>query len=182
MKKLTYPDQRSKKFVFIPFCLICQAFQAQGIVRFGFSSVITPILEELLKHDINIIQMPCPESRLGGYEQGLRRPPKGINKYNTSEFRALCDREAFNVVEIIKAIRANNFEVVAILGIEYSPSCAISLQYSERGTFHQPGIFIEQLKTKLEKEEITIPFIGINRRGIKASMKRLRESLQKKLS
>jgi len=67
------PDERSKKFIFIPFCLICQAFQAQGIVRYGYSAVIKPIIDEILRLNINIIQMPCPESQLGGYERSLKR-------------------------------------------------------------------------------------------------------------
>lgn len=169
------PDERSKRFIFIPFCLICQAFQAQGIVRYGYSAVIKPIIEEILRHDINIIQMPCPESQLGGYEQGLKRGPKGINQYDIPEFRKICQRLASETTEIIKAILANGYEIVAILGIEYSPSCATKIQYSPRGTFHRPGLFIEALKSQLDKEKLEIPFIGINRRGIKKSLNELRK-------
>ncbi len=171
------PDERSKKFIFVPFCLICQAFQAQGIVRYGYPAVIKPIIEEILRHDINIIQMPCPESQLGGYEQGLKREPKGIEQYDIPEFREICQRLAFETTEMIKAILANNYEIVAILGIEYSPSCATKIQYSSRGTFHRPGLFIEALKNQLDKEKIEIPFIGINRRGIKKSLKELSQLL-----
>jgi predicted secreted protein len=181
MKETAHFDQRSKRFAFVPFCLICQAFQAKGIVRFGFSSTIKPVVEELLKQEVNIIQMPCPESKFGGLEHGLGRSPKGIREYDVSEFHNLCVHEAVNVVGMIKAIKANGFEVLAILGLEYSPSCSINLQYSNRGTFHRSGIFIEKLKDRLEKEGIDVPFVGINRRGIKISVSRLRELLQKKL-
>lgn len=171
------PDQRSKRFIFIPFCLICQAFQAQGIVRYGYRAVIKPIIEEILRHDINIIQMPCPESQLGGYEQGLKREPSGMEHYDTSEFREICQILSSEMVKMIKAILAQNYEIVAILGIEYSPSCAIKIQYSPRGTFHRPGLFIETLQNQLVKEKIKIPFLGINRRGIKKSLSELRELL-----
>jgi len=181
--EITTLDQRSKKFIFIPFCLICQAFQAQGIVRYGYPAVIKPIVEEILRHDINIIQMPCPESQLGGYEQGLKRGPKGIDQYDTPEFRAICQRLASETAKMIKAILANGYEIIAILGIEYSPSCAVRLQHSFKGTFHQPGLFIEALKNQLDKEKIEIPFIGINRRGIKKSLSELKQliSQQKNL-
>lgn len=177
------PDQRSRRFIFIPFCLICQAFQAQGIVRHGHVATIKPIIEEILRHEVNIIQMPCPESRLGGYEDGLKRGPKSISKYDTPEFREVCQHSASEVTEMIKAILNNNYEVVAILGIEFSPSCSIKLQYSNKGVFHQPGLFIESLKDQLAKEEIEIPFLGINRRGMKSSLKKLKElfSQQKNL-
>lgn len=171
------PDERSKKFIFVPFCLICQAFQAQGIVRYGYPAVIKPILEEILRHDINIIQMPCPESQLGGYEQGLKRRPNGIEQYDVPEFRELCQRLALETVKMIKAVLSNGYEIVAILGIEYSPSCATKIQYSSRGTFHRPGLFIEALKNQLAKEKIEIPLLGINRRGIKKSLTELRQLL-----
>lgn len=180
-KEIKYPDQRSKRFVFVPFCLTCQAFQARGIVRFGFSSVIKPILDELVKLDLNIVQMPCPESQFGGYEKGLSRKPKSIEEYNTPEFLAICDNAAQEIVQMIKAIIANGFEVVAIVGLEYSPSCSTDLQYSRKGTTHQPGYFIAALKEKLEASGIKIPFIGINRRGINASLKRIRALLAPKL-
>lgn len=127
--------------------------------------------------------MPCPESQFGGYERGLKRCPKGIEEYDTSEFREICQRLASETVEMIKAILANGYEVIAILGIEYSPSCAIKLQYSHRGTFHRPGLFIEALKNQLTKEKIEIPFIGVNRRGIKKSLEKIRKlfSKQKRL-
>lgn len=169
------PDERSKKFIFIPFCLICQSFQAQGIVRYGYPAVIKPIVEEILRHDINIIQMPCPESQFGGYEKGLKRGPKGIERYDTLEFREICQCLASETVEMIKAILSNDYEIMAILGIEYSPSCATKIQYSPRGTFHRPGLFVEALKSQLANEKIEIPFVGINRRGIKKSLNEIQE-------
>lgn len=171
------PDERSKRFIFVPFCLICQAFQAQGIVRYGYRAAIKPIVEEILRHDLNIIQMPCPESQLGGYTQGLKREPKGIEQYDTQEFREICQRLALETVKMIKGILANGYEIVAILGMEYSPSCATKLQYSARGTFHRPGLFIEALQNQLAKEKIEISFLGINRRGIKKSLEELKNHL-----
>ncbi|MFA7170106.1 MAG: hypothetical protein WC178_04630 [Candidatus Paceibacterota bacterium] len=171
------PDKRSRRFIFIPFCVICQAFQAQGIVRYEHSSVMIPIIEEILKHDLNIIQMPCPESQLGGCENGLKRNPQSIEKYDTPEFREVCEKSATEVIEKIEAILANDYEVVGILGIENSPSCSIKLQYSNKGAYHRPGLFIEALKKQLKKENIEIPLLGINRRGMKITLKRLEQLL-----
>jgi len=175
MKKIKEPDQRSKKFIFIPFCAICQAFQARGIVRFGFSSVIDPVLNEIRKHDVNIIQMPCPESCLGGYEQGLKRGPKGFDEYNTPEFLSICRKLASEAAEQIKAIVANGYEIIGILGMEYSPSCAVSLQYARKGTIKKPGHFMTELMDELKRSGLDIPFIGINRRGINSSVKKIKE-------
>lgn len=172
-------DMRSKRFVFIPFCLICQAFQSKGIVRYGWRGVIKPIVEELIERDINLVQMPCPESQFGGYEKGLERNAKGIEYYDHTEFRNLCNKLASETTNLIKALLSNDYEIAAILGIEYSPSCAMKYQYTRKGTVHRPGIFIEELKKLLDKEQIEIPFVGISRRSIRKSLSEMKELLEK---
>lgn len=180
-KNTTTTDQRSRKFVFVPFCLTCQAFQAQGIVRLGFSSVIKPILDELLRHDVNVVQMPCPESRLYGYENGLARTPKSFKAYATPDFLAVCEQSAEEVVHMMKGILANGYEIALVLGIEFSPSCSVALQYSNRGAFRQPGHFMVALRKRMEEKGISVPFLGINRRSVNASVRRIDSLLSKKL-
>lgn len=175
------PDQRSKRFVFVPFCMICQASQAQGIVKLGFTSVITPVLNEVLSHNVNMIQMPCPESRLGGYKKGLKRLPKSFEAYNTPEFLAVCEDTAKEAVEMMEGIVGNGYEVSLVLGIEFSPSCSVDLQYSNKGAFHQAGHFIAILQKKMLEAGIEAPFVGINRRGVKSSIKKINNILSKKM-
>jgi len=136
--------------------------------------MIRPVIEELVRQDINLVQMPCPESQLGGYDNGLRRDPKGIDTYDTPVFGELCSRLASETVDLIKAILSNGYQILAILGIEYSPSCAINYQYTSRGTANRRGIFIEALDERLKKENIEIPFIGINRRAVEKSLNEIR--------
>ena len=76
-------DNRSKYFVFVPFCLLAQAYQAQGIVKYEWKSSIKSFVNLLLDNDINIVQMPCAEST---YHNNLIREPMGITKYNTKDF------------------------------------------------------------------------------------------------
>lgn len=174
MKNQLPQDQRSTVFVFVPFCLTCQAFQARGIVRYGFESVIRPILDELIRCNVNIVQMPCPESQLGGLTVGLQRLPRGIQQYDTPEFRDICIKSAVAVADQIVAIQSVGYTVACILGIEYSPSCSVRNQYlGKRGTVRQPGIFIQELQKLLETRRIELPFIGINRRGVEASRRRI---------
>ena len=44
-------DKRSKRFIFIPFCVLCQAFQAKGIVKGEWTSTIEPIISLIMKYD-----------------------------------------------------------------------------------------------------------------------------------
>lgn len=179
MKKISSPDERSKKFIFVPFCVLCQAFQAQGIVRYGYKAVMKPVTDILIANDINIIQMPCPESQLGGILEGLKRGPKSITGYDTDTFRTLCKKLAIKLVEMINGIQNSGYIILGILGVEFSPSCSIKLQYSNKGTYHRPGIFIEEIQNELKRKGLEIPFLGINRRGMKKTIRELEKLIHR---
>ncbi len=166
-------DNRSKKFVLIPFCLLAQAYHARGLVKYEWRGVIKPVIDEIVKRDINIIQMPCPESLFPSLEKSLDREPKSYLIYDSQDFRGHCKNLAKGILAQVKAIIGNGYEILAILGIEYSPSCAIKIQYTKNGTTDLSGIFIQEIKKLFLEESINIPFIGINRKGIKPSLSKL---------
>ncbi len=163
-------DNRSKRFIFVPFCLMAQAYQAQGIVKYDWKGTIKPIMQLLIDNEINIIQMPCAESL---YNDNLIREPKGLSKYDTLEFNNHCDYLAEIGFKQIKNIIDAGYEVMAILGIEHSPSCCINYIYTNKGMEKRKGLFIDKLFNKLQKENIKIPMIGINRKYIKKSLDEL---------
>lgn len=164
-------DNRSKRFIFIPFCLMAQAYQAQGIVKYDWKGTIKPIMQLLIDNEINIVQMPCAESL---YNNSLVREPKGLSKYNTKEFNNHCNYLAEKVCEEIKNIINSGYEVIAILGIEHSPSCCINYIYTNNGMEKRKGLFMDKLFNKLQNENIEIPMIGINRKYINKSLKKLK--------
>lgn len=166
-------DKRSLRIVFVPFCLLCQAFQAKGIVKGEWSSTIHPIVSLLNSKDINIIQLPCPESSFNGYEKGLGRKPAGLKYYDTPEYREHCQTLVKQVMTMVKGILKNGYSIEGVLGIELSPSCAISYIYTNKGMQKRKGIFMELLEARLIEEEISLEFIGVNRRGIKKAIKQL---------
>ncbi len=161
-------DNRSKKFVFVPFCLLAQAYQAQGIVKYEWKSSIKPFVELLIENDINIIQMPCAES---SFNNSLIRNPKGISKYDTEEFNKHCEMLADKVANEIKLISSSEYQVIAILGIEQSPSCCVEYIYTNKGMEKRKGLFVEKLYQKIKS--LNIPIVGINRKYINKSLIRL---------
>lgn len=165
-------DNRSKYFVFVPFCLLAQAYQAKGIVKYEWKSSIKPFLQLLMDNDINIIQMPCPES---GFNN-LVREPMGLSKYNNEEFNEYCEKLASSVANQLKEIIDSNYKVIAILGIEQSPSCCVNYIYTNHGNEKRMGLFIEKLHDKIK--EYKIPVIGINRKYISKSLKQLEEVIK----
>ncbi len=168
-------DNRSKYFVFVPFCLLSQAYQAQGLVKYEWKSSIKPIIQLLLDNNINIIQMPCAES---SFNNNLIRQPMGLAKYDNKNFNQHCEKLASIVANEIKNIIDSNYKVIAILGIEQSPSCCVNYIYTNHGNENRKGLFIEKLYEKIQN--YNIPIIGINRKYINKSYKQI-ESLIKEL-
>ncbi len=166
-------DNRSDKFVFVPFCMLAQAFQAQGIVKYEWRSAIKPIVNLLMDNDINIIQMPCAEAQFNG----LVRAPQGITKYDTEQFNACCQQCADMVSAQIKQILDAKYQVVAILGIEQSPSCCVNYIYSNKGMQNRKGLFMQKLYDNIN--QYNIPIIGINRKSIKRAMNELKQVIKK---
>ena len=161
-------DNRSKYFVFVPFCLMAQAYQAQGIVKYEWKASIKPFIDLLIKNDINIVQMPCAESTFG---DNLIRVPKGIKGYDTKEFNEHCEILALQVFHQIKTIIESDYQVIAVLGIEQSPSCCVNYIYTNNGMEKRSGLFMEKLKDKID--DLGIPIIGINRKYIRKSYEEL---------
>ncbi len=170
-------DNRSKYFVFVPFCLLAQAYQAQGIVKYDWKSSIKPFVELLMKYDVNIVQMPCAES---SFQNALIRKPQGITKYDNCFFNEHCFTLANSVANEIKLLTKNGYEVLAILGIEQSPSCCVNYIYTNKGMENRKGLFIEKLYENIKY--LDIPFIGINRKYIKKSLSQLEDIIKNKLT
>lgn len=168
-------SNRSKNFIFIPFCLIAQAYQAQGIVKYEWKSSIKPIVQLLIDNDINIIQMPCAETL---FNDSLIRKPNGISKYNTKEFNEHCEVLAEEVSKQVHMICKNKYNVIAILGIEQSPSCCVNYIYTNHGMEKRKGLFMDKLYNKIK--DLEIPIIGINRKYINKSMKELEKIIKNK--
>ena len=167
-------DNRSEYFVFVPFCLMAQSFQAQGIVKYEWKSSIKPFMNLLVENDINIVQMPCIEA---SYNNSLIREPKGLSKYDTEDFNKHCETLALKVASQIIEV-SKNYKVIAILGIEQSPSCCVNYIYTNKGMEKRKGLFMNKLYEKIK--DLKIPIIGINRKYINKSLNELEDIIKAK--
>ncbi len=166
-------SNRSKKFVFVPFCLLAQAYQAQGIVKYEWKGTIKPIVKLLVDNDINIIQMPCAEAK---FNNSLIREPKGISKYDNHDFNKHCQTLANQTAQQIKNIQDNGYKVLAVMGIEQSPSCCVNYIYTNKGMQNRKGLFMQKLFDQIQ--EYNIPFIGINRKYVNKAMLTLKDIIK----
>ncbi|MBU1202756.1 hypothetical protein KKH39_01805 [Patescibacteria group bacterium] len=166
---------RSKRFVFLSFCATAQGVRAQGIVR-KYPAIITPVTEMLTRHKINMVQMPCPELIFDGF---CRRPCHKTH-YDKVSNRAVCRQLAQTVVGQMILFKDNGNELMAVLGIDFSPSCAVDLIYGEkRQHLRGSGIFVEELQSLMHKQSLRVPMIGIRLYQMEDTLKQLRELLER---
>lgn len=132
-------DKRSYKIVVVAHCILNQNSRIQGIAY--YAGMINEIVDVLKKHEVGIIQMPCPELTYAG----LLRPSQTKEQYDTPAFRRHCKQIASSTADQIEEYVRNGFKVLAILGVEGSPTC---------GTEANLGILMEELQSQLKKRKI----------------------------
>ncbi len=174
MAQTTHPqkqnDIRSRNCVFVAHCVLAQCVRAVGISK-NFPAIIKPVVEFCAEHEINIFQMPCPE--LLCEAGGFGRTSHGKVWYEKHGMRGLAQKLAKEQVAYMKGFVDNGFKIKAIIGIDFSPACAVN--YINRGPviIKERGIFIEELAAELKRAKLKIPFIGINERAPKKLAKEL---------
>ena len=156
-----FGDERSTRFVFLSHCILAQGIRATGLAKYH-AAIVKPVLQFLMDNDINIAQMPCPESRCAA--GGIGREPHGKVWYEKHGLRETSETIAQGQAMYMKSLVDNGFEILAVIGMEFSPACAVT--YLNRGpvVVKDKGIYIEELMSELERLELDIPFIGINQR------------------
>lgn len=111
------------------------------------------IVQYALRHNVGLVQMPCPEFTFCGNP----RPSRTKDEYERLEgFKEHCERLAKDVAERIRQLiimsEKPRIHIIAIIGIKRSPSCAINSAIAIRnGALNQSekGIFIELLEREL---------------------------------
>lgn len=143
---LLQSDSRNGKIVLLAYCILNQNARVQGLAY--YEGMINEVVNVLQKHRVGIIQMPCPET----IYLGLRRPPLTREQYDTPMYRRHCKRIAQSLVNQIQEYVENGFRVLAVLGVEDSPTCDTT-----------NGILMEELKNPLGKRNISIPMRNISK-------------------
>jgi predicted secreted protein len=173
-------DIRSNRYIYLASCILSQGIRAEGIVK-HFSAAVDPVVELLMRNKINIRSMPCPEL----YFDDVLRPPCHKAKYDTEANRKVYKAVSGLVANEIRKIVSAGYEVIGVVGIEFSPSCAVNKLGGSRfagGIEQGPGIFIEELQNNLKsKTNLTLPFMGMRIYQMESSMKELERFISPKL-
>ena len=162
--------KRSHKCVFVSHCILAQVVRAEGLAKY-FPAAVKPVVQFCLDHDINIMQMPCPE--LTCTAGGPGRKPHGKAWYEKNGLRITASGIASDQADYMEQLIDSGYQVSAVIGMEFSPACAITFLNRGPVIYRDRGIFIEELKAELRKRGLEIPFVGVNQRALKKLQREL---------
>ena len=165
---------RSQRCVFLSHCLLAQIVRAEGLAKY-FPAAVKPVVQWCLDNDINMIQMPCPETLCDA--GGLGRSPHGKAWYEERGLRETSRKIAQRQADYAKRLADAGATILAFIGMEFSPACAVTYLNKGPVIYRSEGIFVEELKAALLAVELSIPFVGINQRAHKKMRRDLEQLL-----
>lgn len=146
-----------------------QAAAPEGPSHWG-----SPFVELLKAKGVEIFPLPCTETGFCGIPRGKH----GVNYYQSLKgYPEYCGKQAQDTIRKILSLRREGRNVLACLGVEHSPSCAVSYMYTRYGMAKRAGIFFEQLFAGLDQADVKVERIGINRKHPKKAYIRLQTVL-----
>lgn len=132
-------DRRSQRVVFLSHCILNENTRYLGGACRG--GCIQEIIEQCVRNELGIVQMPCPEQHAWGgvlkrylllaYGLSERHPlayrlRRLLLVFGLFYTRRLYRRMAKGVAEQIEDYIASGFSVVGVVGIDGSPTCAVN--------------------------------------------------------
>ena len=151
-------DPRGRRFVAVIECILNQNARDQG-------AACTPAMDFSLlqlchKHDVGILQMPCPEIQALGFAR-TRAPGRSIREaLNDEASVARCTALAHDVTERIEIYLSQGYEIVAVLGGNpESPGCAIHEDHDSLSD--HAGLFMRELQSELRQRGRDPRFLAI---------------------
>lgn len=103
-------------------CILNPTLRARGITSDADRAWFSLALERCRKFGIEVVALPCPETRYLGKD---REPGTFLERLNTSEFRNLQQ----DLVEEVRKIIADRGSPLCIIGVDSSPTCGVTATY-----------------------------------------------------
>ncbi len=165
--------EKSRKIIFVSHCILNQNVNPSN--REFAPGVVRDIVNLISESGIGLVQMPCPEVEFDG---GLDRKPKSKDSYDTSPYRTYCNKLAKLVLKEIQKYKEKKYNVLCILGVEFSPTCAVF--QLENGNKNTPGkgILMEEFEKEMKRKNFQVPIIGANLRNPKSTLEKLQSLLK----
>jgi predicted secreted protein len=157
-----------KKVVFVPHCILNQNVRAVGKEK--SNGTIKEIVNFFAEAEVGIVQLPCPEVEFDG---GLDRPLKTKENYNNEIYRNCCREISLKILKEVRKYLDKEYKVVGILGVEFSPTCAVYRIENGKKILPGKGILMEELEKEMQKENFQVPIIAVNLNNIFSTLEKL---------
>ncbi len=175
-----FNDQRSKKIIFVAHCILNQNSISDGTA--DFPATVKPILDFLIKENVGIIQLPCPELNCLGLDRGN---PKGSqsdviientrikgalkNEIVQKKLQLLIGQIVYQIEEYLK----HNFNIIGLIGINRSPSCGVETTSKNNQEAKGKGFFTSLLLNELDKKNINLKMLGIKTSNLDEALEKV---------
>ena len=103
-------------------CVLHPGLRAEGITKPSDLEVFGRVRERCRKHALDMVPLPCPETRYLGPD---RKPGTFLERLNTPEFSAVMDELDGQVKEVIR----DRGMPLCIIGVNSSPTCGVTRTY-----------------------------------------------------
>ena len=189
-------DRRSRRVVFLSHCLLNENTRyLGGACR---PAIVREAVEFCLQHDIAIVQMPCPEQCAWGgvlkrrllhfygveasWRSRVGRVVLPVMMWCTRRiYRVLARQTAAQISDYV----ASHMDVVAIVGVDGSPSCGVTRRLDVKHAFELlgglqpasatagdvnhvirttqtdgPGLYVAAMNAELQRRGLQVPFVA----------------------
>ena len=182
---------RAKKLVLLSHCLLNVNAKVEGLAN--YSGAQEELISYLVQKGFGMIQLPCPEMGCGG----ARRWGQTRQQLDTPFFRDYCQKIFRPIMHQVIDYISNGYEIVALIGINSSPSCGVNITCSAAswgGELHNwssiesitqelelipyPGVFMEQIIISLEVKDIKIPLLAVDEADPASSLSEIKLFLE----
>jgi len=165
---------RSGKIILLSHCLLNANSKINGSAKFG--TVFKPVLEYIIKHDVGMVQLPCPEHSF----YGCARPGQSKEHYDNPIYRNHCCKILQPVLEQLADFAGHGYVLLGVLGIKGSPSCGVEhtcrkLNSSSPGNklAAGTGVFMEIFRLMLTETALPLDFYEVDEKEPDETLQRL---------
>ncbi len=167
-----------QKILFVSHCILNTAAKVARTVpieQTAEEAARQALLSQVQAHNIQIVQLPCPEFTLYGPSRWGHVKEQFDNPFFQDHCRTL-------LVPILQQLRAylqhrDRFQVLGFVGIEGSPSCGVNRtcsgawggEFSGRSALPactripERGVFMAVLAEELAQMGLSVPIVGLDR-------------------
>ena len=164
--------ERSKRVVFVSHCILNQNAKAKDKEK--SPGAIRELVELFSESGVGIVQIPCPQLE---FVDGLGRKPGTKSSIDSKKYRASCKRLSSSILKQAETYLARGYDVVGILGVEFSTVCGVHQISNGSRNVPGKGIFFEEFETEMKKKRFQVPVIGVNLNNMFSTVEKIQSLL-----